>query len=687
MASRTKHTAHSTAILRFLDTEGKNIDKAFGKQLEPRPSPRSDSRPERPQGYPEEAESELPDESEGLRAALIEYQNLEIDPRLSLDVDKCTWEDVFECMAGAEADYEQKSKGWRGVGRRLLRKAGDHAEDVDPWLKLIPPEYGMGIIGAGISIMFMLARDAKEAREKILDTFAEIPIIVASAKAKLRAFPDRQELKSCSEKLNLEIIVSVSKLVGALLPEKHREKVPYFWFRSKLGKSTIDDVLKSLRGRADELKSLVQDFVYEAIGETQWQTREIKKDTSGIKHDTSILLETASKLQGNTAGLMTMTSQVQTEMRTLTSNFKSVLDNDYTRRLQIFEKKKEEAEKSRDVMARTLEEVVAEKDRECERLRAEINYMRARTPVPGLMTVEEFLGAIGASTLIRQSTEDIDKVLRLRSSIHPMAEAEAVSLLQTSAFRAWLRPGRSDAILIDGAGAAVDMFDPTERVSAKSVLCASLLATLCRPPRDPFQLFFFAGLHSSEKDPLSDGPRGMMRSLLCELVKEAYRRGWLYLDFIGDKAYRDGIRTQNIHYLCQAFRQILERMEMMEARDLSIYCVVDGIAQYEQRWYDDLAVVVGMFRRIVNDNTLKPAFKLLLTGPQRVRYVHDMLGLPPGKRLWTNAAVAGEHPAAQLGMPLAAEQALLVRRQQKVAERSGRSQYFDDMETTADDYC
>lgn len=93
----------------------------------------------------------------------------------------------------------------------------------------------------------------------------------------------------------------------------------------------------------------------------QWQTREIKKDTSGIKHDTSILLETASKLQGNTAGLMTMTSQVQTEMRTLTSDFKSVLDNDYARRLQIFEKKKEEAEKSRDVMARTLEEVVAEK--------------------------------------------------------------------------------------------------------------------------------------------------------------------------------------------------------------------------------------------------------------------------------------------------------------------------------------
>lgn len=157
MASRTKHTAHSTAILRFLDTEGKNIDKAFGKQPEPRPSPRSDSRPERPQGYPEEAESGLPDESEGLRAALIEYQNLEIDPRLSLDVDKCTWEDVFECMAGAEADYEQKSKGWRGVGRRLLRKAGDHAEDVDPWLKLIPPEYGMGIIGAGISIMFMVS--------------------------------------------------------------------------------------------------------------------------------------------------------------------------------------------------------------------------------------------------------------------------------------------------------------------------------------------------------------------------------------------------------------------------------------------------------------------------------------------------------------------------------------------------
>ncbi|KAI5863767.1 hypothetical protein GGS23DRAFT_565261 [Durotheca rogersii] len=694
-------------VHRWLDTEGKSIDKAFGKQPGPPPNAGSGSLPGNPQPGAEGDESEVLDESEGLRAALIEYQNLAIDPRLELDVDTCTWENVFECMTGAEEDYEQKAKSWRGVGRRLLRKAGDRAEDVNPWLELIPPEYGMGIIGAGISIMFMLARNASENREKILNAFEEIPIIVASAKAKLRAFPDNQELKSCNKKLSLEIVVSVSKLVGALLPEKHAKKVPYFWFRSKLGKSTIDDVLKSLRYQADALKRLVQDFVDEAIGEIQRATRDIKKDTSDLKETASNIHRNTADLKNYAFELKTTTSGIQRDTSTLISETSGIrveltdlgdkLASDYQKRLQIYErereiseKKKEEAEKSRNLMAQTLEEVVAESQRkahENERLRAELEYMRARTPVSSLMTAEQFLAAIGASTLIHQSTEDIDKVLRLQGSIHPVAEAEAVSLLRTDEFRAWLQPARSDAILIDGAGAAVEFFDHAERVSAKSVLCASLLATLGRSQQETFQLFFFAGLHSSEKDPSSDGPRGMIRSLLCELVKEAHRRGWLYLDFIDDKTYRDGIQSQNIHYLCDAFYRILQRLQMRDAVDLSVYCVVDGIALYEQqRWYRDLEVVTNMFRVIVNDTKLKPAFKLLLTGPHRVRYVYEWLGLLPSKRLSTNAVIAGENLATPFGLYSGVEQALQARRLQNLADRRGRSLYFDDMEMAEDDY-
>ncbi|KAF5005813.1 hypothetical protein FDECE_7769 [Fusarium decemcellulare] len=338
------------------------------------------------------------------------------------------------------------------------------------------------------------------------------------------------------------------------------------------------------------------------------------------------------------------------------------------------------------LMLNELMGALQREEQEKESLRVEVQRIRSLSPVPGLMTADQLLFAIGASTLIQQSTEDIEKVLRFRSSMHPIAEGEATSLLRTDRFLDWIQPGRSDALLIDGAGGAIEFVDHVERVSAKSVICASLLATLGRSQPKTIQLFFFCGLHSSEKDPLSDGPRGLMRSLLCELVKETHHRDWLHLDFINDRRYRDGLQNQSLGFMCDAFYRILQRLQMQDALDLSVYCVVDGIGQYEQqRWYDDLVIVIKMFLRILNDTQLKPVFKLLLTGPQRVRYVHDLLGLPANRRLRANPVIASGGPAS-FGLLSGAEQILQGRRQQMVAERRGRSQYFDDVEFTADDY-
>jgi hypothetical protein len=89
-------------------------------------------------------------------------------------------------------------------------------------------------------------------------------------------------------------------------------------------------------------------------------------------------------------------------------------------------------------------------------------------------------------------------------------------------------------------------------------------------------------------------------------------------------------------------------MNMSAAVDLPIYCVIDGIAQYEKHeWLKDLSTVMAMFRAIVEDTKLKPCLKLLLTGPHRVRYFNDMVGVPASKRLSAKPALMGEDPVAQ----------------------------------------
>jgi hypothetical protein len=306
-------------------------------------------------------------------------------------------------------------------------------------------------------------------------------------------------------------------------------------------------------------------------------------------------------------------------------------------------------------------------------------------PLQGLMSVDQFLLAIGAVEDIEQSTADVEKVLQLRSKINPAAEAEAVSLLQTAVFRDWLHPDHSDVLLIDGAGGAVEFIDYPERVSAKSILCAVFLSQLTRFQPNCFKIYFFCGLHSSKEDALSDGPRGLMRGLLCDLANEAYKRKLLQLGFIKDKRYRDGLQQQDIRYFCDAFYKILQHMNLGAALDLPIYCVIDGIAQYEkQEWLEDLGIVMGMFRTILNDTELVPYFKLLLTGPHRVRHVHEMVGLPPDKRLPAKPAIVGEDPRAQREMQSDAEQILQTRALEMVAQRSGQSQYHDNQYSLED---
>ncbi|KAL2015047.1 hypothetical protein VTK56DRAFT_6427 [Thermocarpiscus australiensis] len=560
--------------------------------------------------------------------------------------------------------------------------------------------------------------------------------------------PGNKELKERTDKLSLTVLVSVSELVGSLLPEKHAKHVAYFWLKRKLGQSDIDDVLASLRKDADALKELVRDELDKAIIETQRLARETKEDTTIIKKDTSvirqdsaairqdtstikqdsavlkqdtsvirqkisvireetsIIREDTSVIRDNTSLIREDTSVIKHDTSVNKENtlyireatdkntayladLRQRLDADSRRKDEIFQRTRAEARYYlEDVLCGVVDEYI---EQQIARRLGQQDIERARTPVVGIMTLPELLSAIGRYDHLEQTTDDIDRVLRLRSAIHPTAEAAAVSLLQTPAFRTWLSSSGADVILLDGAGAAVEQLlddqAATGRVSAKSVLCASLLATLAARQPHAFRLHFFCGLHASEHDLLSDGPRGLMRSLLCDLAKEAYRRGWLNLDFIDDKTYRQGLQERRVEYLCDAFYRVLQGMDSMQALDTPVYCVVDGIAQYEQqKWLAELAVVLKMFANILSDTKLKPCFKLLLTGPHRVRYVHDMLGLPPTKRLLTRPGVSGENAAAEIGLLSGAEQMLQARRAAMVASRNGQRGLYNDDLAAADDY-
>ena len=93
---------------------------------------------------------------EDLRQALIQYKTLKAEPFLNLDVDKCSWQDVFAQMESARATDERRSAGWKGSIRKLWGKMGEKAEMTLPALDAIPDQFGLSIVRAGLALCFLV---------------------------------------------------------------------------------------------------------------------------------------------------------------------------------------------------------------------------------------------------------------------------------------------------------------------------------------------------------------------------------------------------------------------------------------------------------------------------------------------------------------------------------------------------
>lgn len=83
----------------------------------------------------------------------------EKNPDVPFDVLNCSWDDVFDQMERAKGDYQAKAENPRNPFRWLWRKAGSASEAVQPWLDLIPDEFGLSVARGGIAIIFHVSQE------------------------------------------------------------------------------------------------------------------------------------------------------------------------------------------------------------------------------------------------------------------------------------------------------------------------------------------------------------------------------------------------------------------------------------------------------------------------------------------------------------------------------------------------
>lgn len=197
---------------------------------------------------------------------------------------------------------------------------------------------------------------------------------------------------------------------------------------------------------------------------------------------------------------------------------------------------------------------------------------------------------------------DRDDVLWKGHTMSPGSLGRGRYILATPQFQQLLLAPSSGVLLVDGH--CQDECDG--KVSPISVFCASLAAMLAHNPT-LMVLHFFASQHSFLDDDPARGPRGLMRSLICQVLLYPNQPSPC-LDQVGDQVVQD-LADGNIDALCWLFRELLKRVVNVKA----ILCIVDNISEFEEGWVEELRIVFNCFRCVPNDLSPGVNLKLLMT--------------------------------------------------------------------------
>lgn len=104
----------------------------------------------------------MEDDVDDLKQAIEEYQKTYPNEQDRLiDLETNTWADVFRQMEIAQVDISEKDEKGLGRCRTLWRRFGAKVkmEDINPWLDLIPSEYGLCVVRAAIVLVLRVSYD------------------------------------------------------------------------------------------------------------------------------------------------------------------------------------------------------------------------------------------------------------------------------------------------------------------------------------------------------------------------------------------------------------------------------------------------------------------------------------------------------------------------------------------------
>ncbi|KAL7934058.1 hypothetical protein V8C35DRAFT_45517 [Trichoderma chlorosporum] len=244
-------------------------------------------------------------------------------------------------------------------------------------------------------------------------------------------------------------------------------------------------------------------------------------------------------------------------------------------------------------------------------LRALLHTLSAQTP-DQISTSDT---SINFERLLAHRDEDLEVVLNWSSRMEPSAQVQqAHSVFDHDRFFLWMQNEHSDLLLIDG-NLFVQSTVALEKISAMSIFCANFILSMRTLASSHIVLHFHCGLHAILGDEWY-GSTGLIRSAIIQLLITLYDRDRLDLNILDRHNFVQDLENDNLETLCIFWHWIIRNISL----DTTIFLVIDGISYFDfdlHGLFKELVVCLKHLRRMVEDNTLRPKFKVLMTSPTK----------------------------------------------------------------------
>ncbi|KAL2161689.1 hypothetical protein VTH06DRAFT_8251 [Thermothelomyces fergusii] len=138
----------------------------------------------------------------------------------TLRIESTTFDDTLADKIGAMEKAYGKSK--QGLWHRLWYGMGNNKDIIDAWMDLIPDQYGISVIKAGLAVMFKLAENSNEKRQKMFKTFSTLRDALVAVHPDHGRFRSDADVRKAAKELYATIIRSIEDMVAVLTTETSR---------------------------------------------------------------------------------------------------------------------------------------------------------------------------------------------------------------------------------------------------------------------------------------------------------------------------------------------------------------------------------------------------------------------------------------------------------------------------------